>query len=266
MASEGLAKLARVVAGEPAEASGGPGLLEVIAEATVADAAEDVAEEVMAETQAVPDEQAEPEAIAEPGAEALAEIEPKTIAELDAFDPGPDAPHGENDEHDAIEIVDELCFDTAIDESDGAPSVPAPAVEDPFARLVHALESVAIAHGAGEESIICMRALFGVTRSDGMAPGERATEALLAAGIIRESAQEGRGLVRSGAFTAQVVAWQGILRGESEDFAACGGAALDEWAAGALARVLGSPSKAEGLRRELRARGVAAFGLLADAA
>jgi hypothetical protein len=325
MASEGLAKLARVVAGEPIEASEAPVILEAIAEPAVADVEEEIAEEGIAEArtavdeapaasatdagvvddhpgdhETTPDVEAvaaelaaiveEPGARAEPVLEAIGDLEAESVAaeseqaigdletesvaaeseqaigDLDAMDAGPDAPYEEDSEPDAIEIVDELCFDAAIDESDGAPSTPPPAAEDPFVRLVQALEGVAIAHGAGEESIRCLRALFGVTRSDGMAPGERATEALVVAGIVLESAQEGRGLVRSGAFTTQVVAWQGILRGESEDFAACGGAALDEWAAGTLARVLGSPSKAESLRRELRARGVAAFGLLADAA
>jgi hypothetical protein len=290
MASEGLAKLARVVAGEPVapaeavrasveavealeasealeatiEASEVADVLKGVAETAFPHAEEGIAEEAIVHTpRGMLEASAEPDAIAD--IDTLRGL-PDANAELDGPDPDPDAPYEENDEPGAIEIVDELCFDAAVDESDGAPSAPAPAVEDPFARLIHALEGVAIAQGAGEESVTCVRALFGVTRSDGMAPGERATEALLAAGIVVESAHEGRGLVRSGAFTAQVVSWQGILRGESEDFAACGGGALDEWAASVLARVLGSPSKAESLRRELRGRGVAAFGLLADVA
>ena len=57
------------------------------------------------------------------------------------------------------------------------------------------------------------------------------------------------------------LAWRGILLGESEDFSLCS-TPLDEWAAGALARILSAPHKAAHLRRELRARGVAAFGLV----
>ena len=56
-------------------------------------------------------------------------------------------------------------------------------------------------------------------------------------------------------------AWRAILNGESEDFSSCA-APLDEWASGALARILSAPHKAGQLRRELRARGVAAFGLI----
>jgi hypothetical protein len=60
---------------------------------------------------------------------------------------------------------------------------------------------------------------------------------------------------------AVAAAWRAILRGESEDFSTCGGA-LDEWAATALASMMSAPHKIAQIRRELRARGVAAFGLI----
>jgi hypothetical protein len=60
---------------------------------------------------------------------------------------------------------------------------------------------------------------------------------------------------------ATASAWRRILRGESEDFSACA-LPLDEWSATVLASLLGAPAKSAQLRRELRARGVAAFGLL----
>jgi hypothetical protein len=56
-------------------------------------------------------------------------------------------------------------------------------------------------------------------------------------------------------------AWRAILNGESEDFSLCA-VPLDEWASLVLARVLSAPHKAASLRRELRSRGVAAFGLV----
>lgn len=59
--------------------------------------------------------------------------------------------------------------------------------------------------------------------------------------------------------TAQ--AWAGILRGTSEDWDAIGGSMLDEWAADTLARMTGVDAQV--LKRELRARGIAAFGLAA---
>ena len=58
------------------------------------------------------------------------------------------------------------------------------------------------------------------------------------------------------------MAWRAILRGESDDYAACGTATLDEWAADTLARLMSAPSRASQLRRELRSRGVVAFGLV----
>jgi hypothetical protein len=41
--------------------------------------------------------------------------------------------------------------------------------------------------------------------------------------------------------------------------------ALDEWAAGIVARVVGN-GRSDAIRREVRRRGVAAFGFMAEAA
>ncbi len=188
-----------------------------------------------------------------------------------------------------IEIVDELSFDDSLDdlpvvlrttaavrgpahtapvteraleEPLGEPAAPA----DPFAALVASLEEVARALGAGDEAISCLDALFGRVRMDAIAPRDHVVEALVAGGVVARGA---RGLVRSGPFTAKVLAWQGILRGESEDFSLADGGALeplDEWAADLLARVVGPPARADGIRRDLRRRGIAAFGLVARAA
>ena len=169
-----------------------------------------------------------------------------------------------------IEIVDELCFDEPPCESSSGSAAPGsgdePVTTDPFALLVHALGDVARGLGAGDQEVAYLDALFGQTRLEGIAPGDRAAEALLAGGVIATGA---RGFTRSGPFTARVLAWQGILRGESEDFALPDGGALgplDEWAADVLARVLGSPARADAIRRDVRRRGVAAFGIVDAAA
>jgi len=160
---------------------------------------------------------------------------------------------GEGD--DPIEIVDEM----SVDGSAGV------AVPDPFATFMTALEETAASLGAGPHQLACVRALFGVTRWDAIEPGPPAIEALVDAKIVVASeARRANGLSRGREFTEQVLAWQGILRGKSEDFTMC--TALDEWAADVVARVMGTPIRAEGIRRELRRRGVAAFGLVADAA
>jgi hypothetical protein len=120
-------------------------------------------------------------------------------------------------------------------------SSPAPA-DDPFAVLVRVIEEVATASGADENALTMLRMLLGQTRLDAKASAD--------AKVLRD----------------QALAWQGILRGESDDFDALGGAMLDEWSAALVARVLGNASRADGLKRELRRRGVAAFGIVEQAA
>jgi hypothetical protein len=159
---------------------------------------------------------------------------------------------------DIIEIVEEIQFDDAVDEQlhsspppsdtspadEGSPGLPSDASPcstpassgDPFASFVLVLEDVAIASGADARARDNLRAYLGEMSVDGVAADEKA------------------------------VAWQGILRGESEDFSPCGSTTLDEWAADLVARALGNASRAAGIRRDLRQRGVAAFGFVADAA
>jgi hypothetical protein len=183
-----------------------------------------------------------------------------------------------------IEVVDELQFDQLVDEGvlapedddaeevHAAPSVEADAVPafeedaapaDPFVTLVRVLEQVLTSQGGGESAITGVRALLGRERLEGVSLDERACDALVEGGLATRNA---RGLARTEAFVGQVLGWQGILRGESGDFGPCGSRPLDEWAADVVARVLGAPARAEGIRRDLRRCGVAAFGLVAEAA
>ena len=121
-------------------------------------------------------------------------------------------------------------------------SVAPPPSDDPFAMLTAVLEDVARAAGADEAMLATLACLLGRTRLGASAPDGHA------------------------ALRAQALAWQGILRGESEDFTACGSGMLDEWCAALVAAVLGQNMRADGLKRELRRRGVAAFGLVEQAA
>jgi hypothetical protein len=58
-------------------------------------------------------------------------------------------------------------------------------------------------------------------------------------------------------------AWSAVLRGESQDFSACGTTTLDRFGADLLAALLAVPAtRADELRRELRRAGIAAFGVL----
>jgi prevent-host-death family protein len=140
-----------------------------------------------------------------------------------------------DEESEPIEIVDDLAFaDGDFGPSDDEPCETEAAV-DPFARLAGVLTDVARTFGADAKAAAQLDVVLGLEASDALVP-------------------------------AQTLAWRGILRGESEDFGACGTTTLDEWAADVVARALGSVSRANDIRRELRRRGVAAFGLVADAA
>lgn len=87
--------------------------------------------------------------------------------------------------------------------------------------------------------------------------------------IASETAREHGGADAEAAVRAVVLgedavarAWRAILRGESDDVAACGEAMLDAWAASVIANACGAVEKAASLRSALRKRGVAAFGML----
>jgi hypothetical protein len=134
---------------------------------------------------------------------------------------------------------------------------------DPFANLVSVLESVARDAGASDSQAATVRGLLGLEHLATASLCEAALDALFAGVQLEGTPQVPR---RTAAFTQTVLAWQAILRGEGEDFASCGSATLDEWTADLVARLLGNPTLAAQVRRELRKRGVAAFGLVAEAA
>lgn len=158
-----------------------------------------------------------------------------------ATDPTPPVVDAD-DETDDIEIVEDSAFDDAIDESPEPPAPEPPVADDPFLTLARVLDDVAMGAGADDAALATLRTLIGQLRIEASAPADHAR--------IR----------------AEALAWQGILRGESEDFSACGAAMLDEWSAAVVATALGQPGRAETIKRELRRRGVAAFGLVDQAA
>jgi hypothetical protein len=134
---------------------------------------------------------------------------------------------------------------------------------DPFVALKRLLGEVASAWGASEEISTGLQGLLGETRLDATRLPVATVEALIAGKHVEQTTD---GITRTEVLARTVLAWQGILRGDGDDLAACGRATLDEWAADIVARLLGNPVHAAALRRELRQRGVAAFGLVAQAA
>ncbi|MGH7435097.1 MAG: hypothetical protein ACRENE_05425 [Polyangiaceae bacterium] len=107
--------------------------------------------------------------------------------------------------------------------------------DDAYAVFVDALTDVALGFGADPVGVDRLKAMLGHSRFDGWTADAGAR------------------------------AWQSVIRGQSEDFSDCGTTALDEWAAGIVARVVGN-GRSDAIRREVRRRGVAAFGFMAEAA
>lgn len=133
------------------------------------------------------------------------------------------------------------------------PTTLPPGPDDAFTVLLTTLADVAV--GAGSPHVASLLpGLLLEGRLDHALPAD-AAQALAEAGIAR-------GTEATATFVAQTHAWRAILDGSSDDFSACGDAMLDEWSAELIARLLGAPLRATALRRELRERGVAAFGLV----
>jgi hypothetical protein len=126
---------------------------------------------------------------------------------------------------------------------------------DPVLEVVDELEFNAIDEGAEDAYSVFVAALTDVAFGFGADP----------VGVDRLKAMLGHSRIDGCAADAGARAWQSVIRGQSEDFSECGSMALDEWAAGIVARVVGS-GRSDAIRREVRRRGVAAFGFMAEAA
>ena len=117
------------------------------------------------------------------------------------------------------------------------------------------MKAVAIAHGASAVFAETLDAVLGV--SPMCLDAETGME-LVARGLATVC---GDGHAPVDDVVRVFAAWQSAFRGDEPDFSVCS-AMLDEWSADVLAKLLGKREVMETLRRELRARGVAAFGLL----
>jgi hypothetical protein len=169
--------------------------------------------------------------------------------------------HHFDDAEDGDEIVVEdlppLDETASVEGAAVAESIALPAAsDDPFTVLLGSLVDVALGAGSPHVASVLPALLLEARLEPGLAAD--VTKALTEANIASQDAL-------TPAFIAQMQAWRAILLGTSDDFGACGPAMLDEWAADLVARLLGAPSRAAQLRRELRDHGVAAFGLV-DAA
>ncbi|HEY1956479.1 MAG TPA: hypothetical protein VGH28_12730 [Polyangiaceae bacterium] len=183
---------------------------------------------------------------------------PPTAVEIlePAPEPVPIAVVAAEDEVEVIEFADE---DFAVVENE---SIPPPAEVDAFQLYVRTLVDVALAAGAPGRVVELLPAMLGLVRLDSRALDEATVDALVAAGMLARS--ESGAVVRSDALVTTAQTWRASLLGEEADFSACT-TMLDEWSAALVATLAGTPAQKESYRRELRRRGVAAFGLV-DAA
>jgi hypothetical protein len=135
---------------------------------------------------------------------------------------------------------------------------PEPPPASPFEQFVLALSRVLLERGA-TRAALGVRGLFGLEalRPESFEPV--VLEALRARNVLeRDSVRP------TASFSALAAAWRGVLEGTTLDLSSCGATTLDAWAAGLLGALVNAPrDRTDDLRRELRKRGVAAFGLLA---
>jgi hypothetical protein len=127
--------------------------------------------------------------------------------------------------------------------------------EDPFLEVVDELVFDAVDEGADDAYTVFVAALIDVALGFGADP----------VGVDRLRAMLGH--TRVDGFTADegARAWQNVIRGQADDFSHCGSETLDEWASKVVAAVVAN-GRTDAIRRELRRRGVAAFGFVAEAA
>jgi hypothetical protein len=139
-------------------------------------------------------------------------------------------------------------------------SIPPPAPPDPFQTFVRTLVEVALAAGASARVVEILPAMLGAARLDLRALDLAAIDALVAANLLARG--EAGIVTRSESLLTAAQAWGATLRGEDADLSTCT-TTLDEWSANLIAELAGVPSQREAVRRDLRARGVAAFGMAA---
>jgi hypothetical protein len=157
-------------------------------------------------------------------------------------------------------------FADAVDDSVPPPplDVPVPlesmvapkmAPDDPSRIYVRTLKEVAVAFGA---SAVFAETLDAVLGYEPLCVDVETGKDLVARGLAEAIDDDFEPLP---AIVKVAAAWRSAFQGDEPDFSVCS-AMLDEWSADVVARLLGKKELAEQVRRELRSRGVAAFGLL----
>ncbi|HVR20730.1 MAG TPA: hypothetical protein VMS65_13565 [Polyangiaceae bacterium] len=151
----------------------------------------------------------------------------------------------------------EAAYEPEPESLEPAPEAPSPTG---FAAFVRALSEILAARGA-TRAAANIGALLGLERLACDAFDAETKQTLVARAIV--DATSGRPTPE---FSMLSRAWREVLDGSGGDLSACGSATLDVFGAELLGALLGVPSgRADELRRALRQRGVAAFGILVAA-
>jgi hypothetical protein len=234
--------------------------IEVIAEATVP--APMVAEVEKEPECSEPNDRVDSAPLIEVVAEQpVAEVLEKECSEPnDQVDFEPLAAVVEEDDGPEVEVIEFDEADFAVIENE---SIPAPPKMDLFQVFARTLIEVALAAGAPGRVVEILPGMLGIARLDASVLDAEAIDALVAADMLARS--ESGAVIRSDNFVSAAQAWRATILGEEADFSACT-STLDEWSATLVATLANMPQQRETFRRDLRSRGVAAFGLLVEAA
>ncbi len=161
-----------------------------------------------------------------------------------------------------VEVIEFDEADFAVVENESIPPPPPPK-PDLFQIFARTLIEVSLAAGAPGRAVEMLPAMLGIARLDATALDAATTDALVAADMLARA--ETGAITRSDTFVATAQAWRATILGEEADFSACT-TTLDEWSATLVATLANMPQQRESFRRDLRSRGIAAFGLLVEAA
>lgn len=161
-----------------------------------------------------------------------------------------------------VEVVDDFeeeAFAHAVEDS--IPPIPAPLESmvapklSPNVAFITALKDVAVAFGA---TAVFAETLDSVLGHEPMCIDDETGAELVQKGLAQKSDAGFEPLAETVRVAA---AWQSAFRGDEPDFSVCS-QMLDEWSANLVAKLLGRKELFDPIRRELRSRGIAAFGLL----
>lgn len=165
-----------------------------------------------------------------------------------------------------VEVVDDFEEEAFADAVDDSIRPPPPEVPVPLESMVapkmsasvtylSALKDVAVSFGA---TAVFAETLDSVLGHEPMCVDDETGAELVSRGLAAKSEN---GFAPIDEIVRVAAAWQSAFRGDEPDFSVCS-QMLDEWSANLVARLLGRKELFDAIRRELRSRGIAAFGLL----